>query len=203
MITTTAGGRTWHYSHNLGRHTAEHNQSRFGRTGGYSFPVDVAAAGDDILFVISRGWGHQMAVNFGYDLYLRVSKTTIDEDHIGDFARGGFTWPAGIAISKSDGSVFVSDEYECTISRFDPDGVIVFPDRNPDGEYLDRWGTKGSEPGMLNGPTGIAFDANDDLYVVDSLNSRVQVFTKSGDFLRAWGCGGTSEGEFNRPGASR
>ena len=199
MITTAAGGRTWHYSHNLGRHTAEHNQSKFGRTGGYSFPADVAAAGDDILFVISRGWGHQMAINFGYDLYLRVSKTTIDEDHIGDFARGGFTWPAGIAISKSDGSVFVSDEYECTISRFDPDGVIVFPDRNPDGEYLDRWGTKGSEPGMLDGPTGIAFDANDDLYVVDSLNSRVQVFTKSGDFLRTWGSAGDSEGEFNRP----
>ena len=55
MITTTAAGRTWHYSHNLGRQTAEHNQSRFGRTGGYGFPVDVAAAGNDILFVISRG----------------------------------------------------------------------------------------------------------------------------------------------------
>ena len=76
MITTTAAGRTWHYSHTLGRHTAEHNQSKFGRTGGYSFPVDVAVAGNDILFVISRGWGHQVVVNFGYDIYLRVSKTT-------------------------------------------------------------------------------------------------------------------------------
>ena len=199
MITTTAGGRTWHYSHNLGRHTAEHNQSRFGRTGGYSFPVDVAAAGNDILFVISRGWGHQVVVNFGFDIYLRVSKTTVDEDHIGDFARGGFTWPSGIAVSKTDGSVFVSDEYECTISSFDPDGVMVFPENDPDGEYVDRWGTKGSEPGMLNGPAGIAFDSNDDLYVVDSLNNRVQVFTRAGEHLREWGSGGTSEGEFNRP----
>ena len=52
---------------------------------------------------------------------------------------------------------------------------------------------------MLNGPAGIAFHANDDLYVVDSLNSRVQVFTKKGDFLKTWGSGGTSVGEFNRP----
>ena len=199
MKTTTAAGRTWHYSHNLGRHTAEHNQSRFGRTGGYSFPVDVAAAGDDILFVISRGWGHQVAVSFGYDIYLRVSKTTINEDHIGDFARGAFTWPAGIAVSGTEGSVFVSDEYECTISSFDPDRVVVFPDRDADGEHIGRWGTKGSEPGMLNGPTGIAFDANDDLYVVDSLNNRVQAFTRNGDFLKAWGACGESEGEFNRP----
>ncbi len=37
---------------------------------------------------------------------------------------------------------------------------------------------------MLNGPTGIAFDANDDLYVVDSLNNRVQgVYQRRGDFL--------------------
>ena len=199
MITTTAAGRTWHYSHNLGRQTAEHNQSRFGRTGGYCYPVDVAAAGDDILYVVSRGWGHQMVVAFGYDIYLRVSKTTIDEDHIGDFARGGFTWPVGIAVSGTDGNVFVSDEYECTISSFDPDGVIVFPERDPDGEHIVRWGAKGSEPGMLNGPAGIAFDGNDDLYVVDSLNNRVQAFTKDGDFLKAWGAAGGAEGEFNRP----
>ncbi len=199
MITTTAAGRTWHYSHNLGRQTAEHNQSKFGRTGGYCYPMDVAAAGDDILFVISRGWGYPKLEIRNYDAYLRISKTTIDEDHIGDFARGGFTWPVGIAIAKTDGSVFVSDEYECAISSFDPDGIMTFPTQDPDGEYLDRWGTKGSEPGMLNGPAGIAFDSNDDLYVVDSLNNRVQVFSKTGDFLRAWGSLGNSQGEFSRP----
>ena len=95
MITTTAAGRTWHYSHNLGRQTAEHNQSKFGRTGGYCYPMDVAYAGNDILFVISRGWGNPKFAIRDYDAYLRISKTTIDEDHIGDFARGGFTWPVG------------------------------------------------------------------------------------------------------------
>ena len=198
MITTTAAGRTWHYSHNLGRQTAEHNQSKFGRTGGYGFPVDVAAAGNDILFVISRGYGYPN-VSYGFDVFTRIGKTTIDEDHIGDFARGGFTWPVGIALSKTDGRVLVSDEYECSISTFDPDAIQPFCERDEDGEHVDRWGTKGSEPGMLNGPAGIAFDEYDNLHVVDSLNNRVQVFTKEGGFLRAWGSGGASDGEFDRP----
>lgn len=198
MITTTAAGRVWHYSHNLGRQTAEHNQSRFGRTGGYGFPMDVAAAGNDILFVISRGYAIKNPA-FGFDIFTRIGKTTMDEDHIGDFARGGFTWPVGIAVSKDDGSVYCSDEYECTISAFHPDAIQTFPECDLDGEHFNRWGKKGLSPGMLNGPAGIAFDERDDLYIVDSLNNRVQVFSKSGDFLKVWGRWGSSEGEFNRP----
>ena len=138
-------------------------------------------------------------MSYDFDVFTRIGKTTIDEDHIGDFARGGFTWPVGIAISKTDGRVFASDEYECNISVFDPDAIQPFCERDEDGEYIGRWGTKGSEPGMLNGPAGLAFDEDDNLHVVDSLNNRVQVFSKCGDFLRTWGSGGTFEGEFNRP----
>lgn len=197
MITTTAAGRAWHYSHNLGRTTAEHNESKFGRTGGYGYPMDVAAAGGGILFVISRGYAIPLP-GFGVDMFARVGKTTIEEDHIGDFARGGFTWAVGIAVSK-DGNVYCSDEYECTVSVFDPDGIQTFPEFDLEGEHIDRWGEKGSEPGMLSGPAGLAFDANDDLYIVDSLNNRVQVFSKAGDFSRGWGKGGAAAGEFDRP----
>ena len=99
MRTTTVAGRTWHYSHYLGRQTAEHNESRCGRTGGYIFPMDVAFGADDLLFAVSRGLG------YGYDGYIgdigcRIGKTTIGEDHLGDFARAGFTWPAGRALLR-------------------------------------------------------------------------------------------------------
>lgn len=196
MITTTAAGRTWHYSHALGRLTAEHNESRWGRTGGFCFPMDVAVADDDILFVISRGIGHAYQAGDA-DIYMRISKTTLDEDHIGDFARGGFTWPVGIAVSK-DGDVYCSDEYECSISVFH-DTVQTFPERDPDGEFFDRWGTKGSDEGQLNGPSGLAFDEHDDLLVVDSMNHRIEKFAKNGEFISSWGRAGTGDGEFNRP----
>ena len=64
---------------------------------------------------------------------------------------------------------------------------------------LGKWGTAGSGPGELNGPCGLAFDRENNLYVVDSLNHRVQTFTKDGTFLRGWGRYGSGEGEFNMP----
>ena len=197
MKTTTVAGRTWHYSHYLGRFTAEHNESKFGRTGGFAYPMDVAAAGNDILFVISRGFGYTRETD-EYDIYMRIGKTTIDEDHLGDFARGGFTWPVAIAVA-SDGKVYCSDEYECSIAVFGPDSLYPFPERNPEGESLEKWGVKGSGEGQLDGPSGLAFDEHDDLYVVDSLSDRVQKFTKGGDFIMAWGGTGAGEGEFSRP----
>ncbi len=197
MKTTTVAGRTWHYSHCLGRLTAEHNESKWGRTGGYCYPMDVAAASDGILFVISRGFGYTRGEK-EHDTYMRVGKTTIDEDHIGDFARGGFTWPVAIAIA-GDGMVYCSDEHENTISSFDPDAVVTYPEVGPGPNDREGWGVKGSEEGQLNGPSGLAFDANDDLYVTDSLNNRVQKFSKGGDFILAFGRYGTGDGEFNRP----
>ncbi len=197
MITTSVAGRTWHFSHSLGRQTGEVNESPFGKTGGFCYPMDVAAAGNDILFVISRGWGYHRTIN-GTDIWRRIGKTTIDEEHIGDFARGDFTWPVGIAVA-GDGNVYCSDEYENRIAVFDPDAVYPYPENNLRNESLARWGKAGEDEGQLNGPSGLAFDGDDNLYVVDSLNDRVQKFTKHGKFISSWGTSGAGEGEFNRP----
>jgi DNA-binding beta-propeller fold protein YncE len=42
-------------------------------------------------------------------------------------------------------------------------------------------------------------DGEDNLYVVDSRNNRVQKFTKAGKFLGNWGSYGGGEGEFDTP----
>ena len=64
---------------------------------------------------------------------------------------------------------------------------------------MGEWGEHGSGEGQLNGPSGIAFDSEDNLYVVDSLNDRVQKFTRDGRYLMGWGGSGTGEGQFRRP----
>ena len=193
MKTTTAAGRTWHFSHSIGRETAEHN----GDVGGFMHPVDVAYAADGILFVLSRGFGHKPAFRDA-DVGKRIGKTTIDELHLGDFARNGFTWPTGIAIS-ADGTVFCTDEYENNVSAFDPNGIVEFPEYDPDGESLFQWGESGAEPGQLSGPTGLTFDGDDNAVVVDCGNNRVQKFTREGRHLMGWGSQGGAEGEFDRP----
>ena len=192
MKTTSMAGRTWHYSHCLGRWTAEHN----GQTGGYAYPMDVAASGGDTLFIISRGHGFRN-IGTGINMGCRIGKTTIDENHIGDLARGQFAGPTGIDVA-SDGDIYVSDEQSNTISWF-ADKVMVFPEFDLKGERLGTWGEAGSEEGQLHGPAGIEFDADDNLYVVDSLNDRIQKFTKRGDYLAGWGGSGSGEGQFDRP----
>ncbi|MCX8213410.1 MAG: NHL repeat-containing protein [SAR202 cluster bacterium] len=197
MRTTTVAGRTWHYSHYLGRQTSEHNESQFGSTGGYMYPMDVTFGDGDVLFAVSRGWGYGLKGYIG-DIGCRIGKTTIDEHHLGDFSRAGLTWPVGLAVA-ADGNVYCSDEYECSISVFDPEATFPFPQGKPGEEALSAWGVKGAAPGQLSGPSGIVFDSRDNLYVVDSRNDRVQLFTRDGQLLDGWGRSGAREGEFARP----
>src|SRR5215470_12864491 len=102
-----------------------------------------------------------------------------------------------------------------------PDALAVGPDGNlyvtdvsqrvtvisPAGKVLRRWGKPGSGPGEFN---FISFDPTtpDDIhgkiavgprgmvYVSDSGNSRVQVFTPQGRFVRLFGSFGSGKGQF-------
>ena len=185
----------------MGRNTTEHNLKTDRKsTGGYRYPYAVSIAPDGMLFVLSRGPGYDLAMGHKSPPPPsgRVSKTTIDEDHLGDFARGDFIWPAGIAVA-SDGLVYCSDEYRQTIGVYHPDRLFPFPEFDPDGEAVREWGEHGSGPGQLDAPTGLDFDADDNLYVVDSRNDRVQVFTTDGDLVGGWGESGDGPGQFRRP----
>ena len=194
MKTTVARGRVWHYSHAMGRPSNEDN----GATGGFIQPVSIAVAPDGLLFVLSRGSGASKSEDGSPDKSRRIGRTTIEEEHKGDFARSEFTWPTGMAIA-SDGNVYVSDEAENFIKAFRPDAKYPFPEYDPDGEAINRWGATGASEGQLDGPSGLAFDADDNLYVVDGRNDRVQKFTKDGRHLSSWGTHGMAEGQFRAP----
>ena len=53
-----------------------------------------------------------------------------------------------------------------------------------DGEWLGSWGAPGDEPGQFSTPHSIAVDAQDNIYVADRGNRRIQVFDTDGKFLR-------------------
>src|SRR4029077_2120161 len=67
------------------------------------------------------------------------------------------------------------------------------------GRVLERFGSRGAEPGQFNYPTSIARDRTGRLYVVDSMNFRVQLFTPQGRFISAFGQAGDGSGDFSRP----
>ena len=176
MLTTTVAGRTWNFSHAIGRNAGLGN--------GFTQPNAIALAPGGVLYVSSRGGdgaGGVVAPS------KRIGKLTMDEEFIGDFGKGETVWATSLAVA-GDGNVYCSDEHLNTI--------IVF---NSDGEKLGQWGEAGSAEGQIDGPSGIAFDGDDNLYVVDSRNDRVEKFTKDGSFLMAWGESGGGDGQFDRP----
>ena len=176
MLTTTVAGRTWNFSHAVGRNAAAGN--------GFTLPTALALAPEGRIYVLSRGSegaGGVVADN------KRIGIVTIDEEFIGDFARLQLTWPDGLAVD-SGGDVSCSDQYTNQIVRY-----------NADGERLGEWGEAGAGEGQLAGPSGLAFDSQDNLFVVDSQNDRVQKFTRDGKHLATWGESGSGEGQFNRP----
>lgn len=50
---------------------------------------------------------------------------------------------------------------------------------------VDAWGGPGSAPGRFRDPNGIAVD-DGRVYVADSRNHRIQVFSRAGEFLAQW-----------------
>jgi hypothetical protein len=56
-------------------------------------------------------------------------------------------------------------------------------DRN--GDWVMSWGEKGTGPGQFRLPHSIAIDRNNNVYVGDRTNRRIQVFTTGGKFLRS------------------
>jgi DNA-binding beta-propeller fold protein YncE len=64
---------------------------------------------------------------------------------------------------------------------------------------LGAWGRLGDKPGEFSRAEGLGVDAADNIYVADSCNHRIQVFSSDGKFLRQYGRAGAGPGEFSYP----
>ena len=74
------------------------------------------------------------------------------------------------------GQVYVADGYgNARIVKF-----------SAQGEYLGSWGRPGAGPGEFNTPHGIALDEDENVYVAERLNHRVQVFDREGKLRSVW-----------------
>ena len=56
-----------------------------------------------------------------------------------------------------------------------------------------------SQPGSFLSPQHLAFDSEDNLYVTDLGNARVQKFDSNGNFISEWGSMGSGLGQFGHP----
>ncbi len=103
--------------------------------------------------------------------------------------------PTGIEVSF-DGLILVADTWNHRVVVLNNDGQVV-REFGSFGDTLDAQ-VATDLPGQFFGPRDIATTANE-IYVVDTGNERVQVFTPDGTFVRAWGGHGSDPSQFIEP----
>jgi DNA-binding beta-propeller fold protein YncE len=119
---------------------------------------------------------------------------------------GQLSLPRAVAVN-SHGEIFVSEYQEAErLQKFvvDADGPKAEAGTNGTAlrrapQWVASFGQAGNGPGEFNRPEGLCVDAHDRLYVADSCNHRIQVFSSDGKFLRAYGKPGRGLGELSYP----
>ncbi|HEX6829165.1 MAG TPA: 6-bladed beta-propeller, partial [Burkholderiales bacterium] len=107
---------------------------------------------------------------------------------IGSIGEGLFKRPTGLARDPERGHIYVADTHAHDIKVFDDDGTL-----------LKVLGHRGEGDGELNFPTHLCF-AQGELYVTDTMNNRVQVFSAEGEVIsRKFGERGLYVGQMVRP----
>ena len=110
---------------------------------------------------------------------------------------GQFALPDGIAVDEA-GTIWVADRDNNRILRFANDGTP----RPFEPLRYRRWS---SDPGFFRLPYDVDVDGLGNLFVADTHNHRIQVFSPAGRFLRKWGrnggdgTAGTGDGELDQP----
>lgn len=164
-----------------------------------SRPSDVAFDSDGNIYIADTGHARILVFRPSGQYLREIGRNGADV--------GELTEPVGITVSKN-GRVYVADKalnkiviYEST-GRFKSEFKVEIPLKpyiangklyvttyghviiyDLQGRELDQWGQKGRREGEMDSPTGIVVNKDGRTYVSDTLNLRVQAFSREGKVL--------------------
>ncbi len=163
-------------------------------------PMSVASGSNGVTYVFDGA--KRQIVKFADDgsVITRFNDTKVFGEYVNDIAVA----PDGNIYTVSNGSIFsftpTGDPIK-TISigsapraiAVDASGLIYVVHNNmvtvydANGTEIRNWGDaqSSSDDGKFNYPNGIAI-YNNEIYIVDQENNRIQVFSQSGEFVRKW-----------------
>ncbi|HYJ12466.1 MAG TPA: 6-bladed beta-propeller [Thermomicrobiales bacterium] len=161
-------------------------------------PTGVAYSPDgQIIYIVDSG--NQRIQRFARDGAF-IGAWSAEDD-----PRRGLGWYAPASQGASDiivgpdGLIYVADTWNHRVMVLDAEGNLV-RELGRSGEISDTGDSTDPSklPGLFYGPRSIAI-ADDELYVTDTGNERVQVFASDGTFLRAFGGTGSEPGQLLEP----
>ena len=142
--------------------------------------IGLAIDDGDRLFVSDPGLRHVLVFDASH-------KAT-------DVITDGMAEPGSLAIDRENRLLYVSDIQLDQVLVYDADSFKLLRKigRSEHNHEL-------TTPGDFAKPSGLAVDADGNLYVCDTLNDRVEVFDADGKFISTYGKNGDGPGYFARP----
>lgn len=101
--------------------------------------------------------------------------------------------PWGLAVQPSTGRVVVADTFGWKVRIFDKDLKPVLSFGSPPDT------TRAPGPFDLFGPRDAIVDAGGNIWVTDTGNDRIQVYSANGQFVKTVGTSGAGPGQFDEP----
>lgn len=105
----------------------------------------------------------------------------------------GYHFPVDIAV-RGDGRIFVLSRSAQGSLKGTGIGVTDI-EHNWYGDFSDY----GSDDGLIEWATAIAFDSSDRLYLADEKLQRITIFDTDNKYISHWGTAGSGPGEFDGP----
>ena len=114
----------------------------------------------------------------------------------GGWGRSEFRQPSSLS-SDYEGNLVVADTDNHRIVKLDAQGNHLWAVGDSDSDGVP---VPGTAQGEFNSPQAICTDSDNNIYVADSRNCRVQKFSPRGEFLTIFGAWGTDNGQFGGEG---
>jgi len=144
----------------------------------FGWPASIALDGSGNVYVADGGNSEIRMVTPSGSVTTLAGSWQVSGTIDGAGTAAQFNYPNGIAFDPTSGNLFVADSYNNTIRKVTLSGTVTTLAGTP--------GVSGSADGLgtaaqFNNPTGVAVDADGNIYVADEGNSTIRKVTPAGE----------------------
>lgn len=140
-------------------------------------PIGITVDSKDRVWVADPVGQHVVAFDGEGNVVMTLGRT------------GELVNPTDVVLDEARQRAYVVDSKQHKVVVYNPET----------GALIGQFGKRGDQPGEFNFPTNIALDRQGRIYVTDTMNCRVQIFTPEYSLVETLGQQGMKRGDFLKP----